>query len=44
MELEMCFGTPLYMAPETFSGVFETYGLIVDVYAFAFVLLKMFSK
>lgn len=43
VDMTMAIGTPFYMAPEIFMDGDETYGISVDVYAFAFIIFKMFS-
>jgi serine/threonine protein kinase len=35
-------GTALYMAPELFDDDHDSYGFVVDVYAFAITLYSMF--
>ena len=42
-ELEMCVGTPLSMAPETFMDDWEGYSYPVDVYSYAIFLYRLFS-
>lgn len=44
VDMTMVVGTPFYMAPEIFADGEETYTVSVDVYAFAFVMYKMFSN
>lgn len=43
-KMTMAIGTPIAMAPELFIDGDETYTLSVDVYAYAFLLYKMFSN
>lgn len=43
VDMTMAVGTPFYMAPELFMDGDETYDVSVDVYAFAFIIYKMFS-
>lgn len=43
LEMTMCIGTPLYMAPELFIDDSETYGLPADVYSYSILLYFMFT-
>lgn len=42
--MEMQTGVPLYMAPEQFMDGDETYDVSVDVFAFAMIIYRMFSR
>lgn len=42
-DMELAIGNPLYMAPELFMDVDETYTSSIDVFAFAIIIFKMFS-
>lgn len=44
VDMTMAIGTPLYMAPELFMETYEDYSYPVDVYAFAFIIYKLFSN
>lgn len=44
IDMTMAIGTPYIMAPDIFMDGDETYGLPVDVYAFAFLMYKMFTN
>ena len=44
LDMTMTVGTPRFMAPELLLEGSETYGLPVDVYAFAFILYRMFAR
>lgn len=44
VDMTMAIGTPYIMAPEIFMDGDETYGVAVDVYAFAFLIYKMFTN
>ena len=44
VDMTMAIGTPYIMAPEIFMDGDETYGISVDVYAFAFLIYKMFTN
>lgn len=44
VEMTMAIGTPMAMAPEIFAEGSETYDQSVDVFAFAFFIMKMFTE
>lgn len=43
-KMTMAIGSPIAMAPELFVDGDETYSIPVDVYAYAFILYRMFSN